>query len=141
MTIPTRKLVLFIEEHYYNFTKKDDTIDSTCYVVYDDMEKEYFVCGSRVSDEHNKMFGEYHFYCKSRSVLLNFLSFVFKTGESNINYGIYNYTNIFDKTERVDYQFLNEHREYENEIALYEEMPYRRSKMNDLLKMIKYVRY
>ena len=58
----TQKLVLFIDEQYHNYTSGYAITDSSCYVIFDDVEQEYFVCGSRVSRETGGNFAEYHFY-------------------------------------------------------------------------------
>lgn len=137
----TQKLVLFIDEQYHNYTSGYAITDSSCYVIFDDVEQEYFVCGSRVSRETGGNFAEYHFYCKSKEVLTNYLSFIFKTGESTVNYGIYNYADIFLHSDRIDYTFLNENRSYDSEIALYMDVSFSGRAIYRILEMLKLIRY
>ena len=134
----TSKLVLFIEEQY---TDNGLVItDSTCYVIYDVIEREYFICGSRLSHEDKAEYCKYHLYCKSRRDLINFLSFIFNADGSNVNYGIYKYDNIFSSNELIDYDFLNENK-LDNEVTLYLDMKFKKSNIVKLLDVIKFIRY
>ena len=141
---PSNKLVIYIEEKYENVK------DMSCYVLYDETEKEYFVCGSR-RDEAMVNYAQFHFYCKSRDTLVNFIAFIVNArGKSPftslITYGLYSY-DIFgsddehEMSQFVSYSRLDKYRSDTNEIALYVDMTFNRGKIHDLLNIIREVRY
>lgn len=128
------KLVLFMEEEY------EGSVDMTCYVVYDHTEGEYFVCGQRV-DELNCAYSTFHFYCKKRKSLLNYLGFILNAEDSKLTYGLFNFNGMFHEREYVDFNVLNSMRSDFNEVAVYNRMDYDDDIMKDLLSVLKNVRY
>jgi hypothetical protein len=128
------KLFLFLEEEY------DGSVDMTCYVAYDHTEKEYFICGQRLDDLKNK-YSIFHFYCKSRKSLLKYLRFIVNAEDSILTYGLFNFNNIFQGREYVDYSVLNSMRSDWNEVAVYNRMEYEHKVMKDLLAVLRDVRY
>jgi hypothetical protein len=139
---PSNKLVIYIEEKY------EDVKDMTCYILYDEIEKEYFVCGSR-RDEAMVNYAQFHFYCKSRDTLVNYIAFIVNARGSCISlitYGLYSY-NIFGSADEhemsqfVSYSRLDKYRSDTNELALYVDMTFSSAKIHDLLNIIREVRY
>ena len=128
------RLVLYLEEVY------DGEPDAKCYVVFDETEKEYFVCGSRL-DVNNQTYGDYKFYCYSEHVLLDYLQFVLNADSSMLNYGLYNYQDIFSDTNMIDYSFLDTHRTVQNEIVVYVESNFKKKQLAKILVMLRKIRY
>ena len=73
------RLVLYIEEEY------EGQRDTSCYILYDFVEKEYFICGSRL-DEAKQEYARFHFYCASRETLLDYMSFITNARDSVLTY-------------------------------------------------------
>jgi hypothetical protein len=128
------RLVLYLEEVY------DGEPDAKCYVVYDEVEKEYFVCGSRL-DVNNQTYGNYKFYCYSERVLLDYLQFVLNADSSLLTYGLYNYQDIFSDTDMIDYTILESKRSIQNEIVVYVESEFKKKQLAKLLVMLRKMRY
>jgi len=139
---PSNKLVIYIEEKY------EDVKDMTCYILYDEIQKEYFVCGSR-RDEAMVNYAQFHFYCKSRDTLVNYIAFIVNARGSCISlitYGLYSY-DIFGSADEhemsqfVSYSRLDKYRSDTNELALYVDMSFSSAKIHELLNIIREVRY
>ena len=54
------RLVLYIEECYYENSKMN--VDTMCYILYDEVEQEYFITGQRLSISR-EVYSEFKFYC------------------------------------------------------------------------------
>ena len=74
-----------------------ENLESECYVYYDDVEREYFVCGLK-EDETNP----YKFYTKKRTNLMNFLDSVLGNN-CQVSVELMNYPNLFVNHDYVDY--------------------------------------
>jgi hypothetical protein len=134
------RLVFYIQEDFTNcITDKVET-DTKCYVLYDENEDEYFICGSRVKTKEVE-YSDFKFYCKSKETVVEYLAFLLNPVDSNVSYGLYNFPDLFVNNDVVDYQTLEYQRQDENEIALYLEMTFRRRPILSLLKMLKEIRY
>lgn len=132
------RLVLYIEETDYNNSKIE--VDTRCYILFDELEQEYFVCGSRMTSENNP-YAEFKFYCKSRHDLYEYLSFVMNFSEHEVNVGFFNYVDLFENHDKVDFNVLNNARSEDHEIAFYFGTNLKRRNMISLLSSLKYVRY
>jgi hypothetical protein len=128
------KLVLFIEEKY------DGCVDMSCYVLYDVSEGEYFVCGLRIDNVEFK-YAPFHFFCKSKQTLLSYLKFITNANDSLLTYGLFNFNNIFENVEYIDYERLEAKRSNLNEIAVYVDMEFNKKQMMEMLVILKEVRY
>ena len=134
------RLVFYIQEDFTNcITDKVET-DTKCYVLYDENEDEYFICGSRVKTKEVE-YSDFKFYCKSKETVVEYLAFLLNPVDSNVSYGLYNFPDLFVNNDVVDYQTLEYQRQDENEIALYLEMTFRRRPILNLLRMLKEIRY
>jgi hypothetical protein len=133
-TVTQDRLVLYLEEVC------DGEVDTRCYVLYDEIEREYFVCGSRL-DSDSVRYGEFKFYCKSKRDLLHYLEFVLNVEHGSLTFGLYNYADLFYNHEVVDYNVLEEGRTLLNEITMYLDMTYDYKQIKRLLKMLKSLRY
>jgi hypothetical protein len=138
MTTTNDRIVLYIEETEYKNSKTE--VDMRCYILYDEIEHEYFVCGTRMSCE-NKPYGEFKFYCKRKNDLYEYLSFVMNLSDCNVNVGLFNYPDLFDTHDMVDFNILNECRTEEHEIAFYFKSVLNRKHLCRLLGSLKNVRY
>jgi Zn-finger protein len=134
MTDAHDKLVLFIEEKY------DGIVDMSCYVLYDASDREYFVCGIR-SDNVEFKYAPFHFFCKSTRTILSYLKFITNANDSRLTYGLFNFNNIFENVEYINYERLEAKRSDLNEIAVYVDMEFNKKQMMELLIILKEVRY
>lgn len=132
------RLVLYFEECYFDGYEK--SVDAKCYVLYDELEREYFICGSRLTSDE-EYYGDFKFYCKSKKDVLDYLSFILNVNESNINYGLYNFEDLFDTHEMVDFYVLDECMDENSEIAVYLDMKFKYNRVKKLLRLLKKVRY
>jgi len=129
------RLVLYIEEVYKNST------DMKCYIIYDEAEEEYFMCGSR-KKKGESQYGDFKLFCKSKYNALDFISFIMNVKESDLNYGLFNYSNLSSiDNSGVDFDVLENMRLSCSEVAFYQEMDYNCVEMIKILNMLKKVRY
>ena len=77
-----------------------ENLESECYVYYDDVEKEYFVCGLK-EDQTNP----YKFYTKKRTSVMNFIDSILGNN-CQISIELMNYPNLFVNNNYVDYDVL-----------------------------------
>jgi len=135
------RLVFYIQEDFTNYTTNKIETDAKCYILYDEVEDEYFICGSRVRSMETE-YSDFKFYCKSKETVVEYLTFILNPVDSNVSYGLYNFPDLFvNDDDVVDYQTLEYQRQDENEIALYLEMPFRKRPIRNLLRMLKEIRY
>ena len=120
------KLVLYFEDEC-----------KYCYVAYDFTEKEYFICGTR-TNSYNCPF---NFYCKSKTTVLEYLTFLFDVAFFELKYGLYNFYNIFGESDCVDLELLDNKRNDTCEIAIFTGTVFKPKKVYNLLKMLKDIRY
>lgn len=138
--IKNDRLVFYIQEDLMNYVTDQVETDSKCYVLYDEVAEEYFICGSRVKSKDLE-YSDFKFYCKSKETAVEYLEFVLNSRDSNVSYGFYNFPDLFANNDIIDYQSLEYQRQDENEIALYLEMPFRKRPIRNLLRMLKEIRY
>lgn len=134
------RLVFYIQEDFTNYTTNKIETDAKCYILYDEGEDEYFICGSRVRSMETE-YSDFKFFCKSKETVVEYLSFILNPVDSNVSYGLYNFPDLFVNDDVVDYQTLEYQRQDENEIALYLEMPFQKRPIRNLLRMLKEIRY
>jgi len=127
------KLVLYLEENYEGMK------DMSCYVLYSFVDEEYFICGSRIDEEGIK-YGQFKFFCKTATMLLDYLAFIVNAEGSKLSYGLFNQVSVFDENY-VDYEVLETRRNEYNEIALYINMEFNKRQLHKLMHMLKYIRY
>ena len=125
------KLVLYFE---------DECKDTYCYILYNFMEREYFICGAR-TNLLNEKYCPFYFYCKSKTTLLEYLKFIFDVAFSRLTYGLYNFYNIFGHTDYVDLDVLDIKRNDMSEITVYVGTEFKSRIVYNLLKMLKEIRY
>lgn len=156
------KLVLCIYTLNMNKVLEDDVTDCTCFIMYDEAEQEYFLCGKRTyvnldeeqDDENNKEdkdkedndYFSFKFFCKSRSTVIDMLASVLDVNNNTLNIELYNYTNIYTKEdgtehEYLDYDVLMDSYDVRKELMRYEEVEFDEVSIKQMLKMIKRVRY
>ena len=126
-----------------------EDIETECFVFYDNLEKEYFICGSREQQKHS-----YKFFCKKRENVINFIESIVDNKPVVTNPGVVNknlviiellnYPNLFKNNDQVDFHlFANEEAEW-SIISCRESQTYTASLQNELsrcLKSLKMVRW
>jgi hypothetical protein len=130
--------VLYIEELYEN--SDPNKFDMRCYVIYDETQGEYFVTGSRRLHMY-ETYGNFKFYCKSKTTLTEYLGFIVNSQQSKINYGLFNCVNLFNERDYVTFDTLENARINCAELAFYMGMSFKPTKIQTLLKILEQVRY
>jgi hypothetical protein len=130
--------VLYIEELYDN--TNTNKFDMRCYVIYDETQDEYFVTGSRRLHMY-ETYGNFKFYCKSKTTLTEYLGFIMNSQQSKINYGLFNCVNLFNERDYVTFDTLENARINCAELAFYMGMSFKPKKIQTLLKILEQVRY
>jgi hypothetical protein len=125
------KLVLYFE---------DEGKDTYCYILYNFVEREYFICGAR-TNVLNEQYCPFHFYCKSKTTLLEYLKFIFDVAFARMTYGLYNFYNIFGDRDYIDLQVLDSKRNDLYEVTIYNGTDFKSNIVYNLLKMLKEIRY
>jgi len=126
------KLVLYFE---------DESKDTYCYILYNFVEREYFICGARTNYVLNEQYCPFNFYCKSKKTLLEYLKFIFDVAFARLTYGLYNFYNIFGDRDYVNLKVLDIKRNDETEITAYVGATFKPELVYNLLKMLKEIRY
>ena len=115
-----------------------DSLETECFVFYDDLEKEYFICGLKEDQEH-----PYKFFCKKRENLMSFIESIVENN-SLVTIELLNYPNLFKNDVQADYHlFTNEEAEC-SVISCQESHTYTASLQYELsrcLKSLKMVRW
>ena len=125
------KLVLYFE---------DEGKDTYCYILYNFVEREYFICGAR-TNVLNEQYCPFNFYCKSKTTLLEYLKFIFDVAFARMTYGLYNFYNIFGNRDYIDLQVLDSKRNDLYEVTIYNGTDFKSNIVYNLLKMLKEIRY
>jgi len=125
------KLVLYFE---------DEGKDTYCYILYNFVEREYFICGAR-TNVLNEQYCPFNFYCKSKTTLLEYLKFIFDVAFARMTYGLYNFYNIFGDRDYIDLQVLDSKRNDLYEVTIYNGTDFKSNIVYNLLKMLKEIRY
>jgi len=131
--INTDCLVLKIEEYI------DNELDTTLFLLYDNNQETYLVTGKR-----SDVFGKpetipYSFYCNYASELLDFISFVI-CKKSKINYTLYNYDDLPNNSDDINYQYLKElDGDKEYELAGYDNQKFNKKEILKFLRMLRNV--
>lgn len=126
------KLVLYFE---------DENRDTFCYILYNFVEREYFICGARTNNILNEQCCPFNFYCKSKTTLLEYLEFLFNLAFARLTYGLYNFYNIYGHRDYVDLEVLDIKRSIQTEITAYVGADFNSGTVYNLLKMLKEIRY
>jgi hypothetical protein len=140
MLIENDRLVLYVEESCDNESGKQD-IDMRCYILYDEYEGEYYICGSRKKTP-DECYGDFKFFCKSKQSLMDYMAFILNVNDSKVRYGLFNYTKLFeDSSSYQDFDTLENSKLECSEIAFYYESQFKYKHVKKLLDMLKNVRY
>ena len=148
---PIDKLVLCVYTLNMNKVLEDEATDCTCFVLYDEVEDEYFLCGKRtyVNLEEDQAADDYYsfkFYCKSRSSVIDMLASVLDVNNNTVNVELYNYTDIYTKEDGSEYTYLDydalmDNYDVRKELVRFDEIEFDEVSIKHMLKMIKRVRY
>jgi hypothetical protein len=132
----TDRLVLFIEEEY----SKEDVIDDnyfgfSFFILYDENEREYFITG-----QSSKKSQDFKFYCKKTKNIYKYIKSLM-LDDSIINMALYNFNNLYEDNEYVDFTVLQEMTDtVDNELQGYFGVT-DKDDVTSLLKLLKRVRY
>jgi hypothetical protein len=153
MSAFTDCLVLCIEEidNDYVTATEDSESDSSnssegfvidkMYVIYDTIKNEYFICGKKQEyedDYENINYTPYHFYCRKLNHVLNYISL---TMENKINVTMYNFKNLSDSCDELNYYFLYQMSCEQHQISKHYDIEYvNDTKLKQFLKIIKHVK-
>ena len=145
------KLVLCLYTLNMNKVLEDDVTDCTCFVLYDEVENEYFLCGKRTyvnleEDQEDDDYFSFKFFCKSRSSVINMLASVLDVNNNTVNVELYNYTDIYTKEDGTEYKYLDydalmDNYDVRKELMRFDEIEFDEVSIRQMLKMIKRVRY
>jgi hypothetical protein len=145
------KLVLCLYTLNMNKVLEDDVTDCTCFVLYDESEEEYFLCGKRTyvnleEDQEDDDYFSFKFFCKSRSSVINMLASVLDVNNNTVNVELYNYTDIYTKEDGTEYKYLDydalmDNYDVRKELMRFDEIEFDEVSIRQMLKMIKHVRY
>jgi hypothetical protein len=126
-------------------------IDMVCYVLYDQTEREYYICGKRQDATNNKkktiaVYNDFKFYCKSSKHVIKMLKSIMDTENNGVNHVMYNYKDIYYDDDCVEHEYLDYNTLYESqddqkEICAYDGIEFKKSYVKDLLTTLKHVRY
>jgi hypothetical protein len=126
-------LVIKIEEVF------DGDIDMILFILYDNNEEYYLVTGKRNYKNENPQPIPYKFYCKYANELIDFISIVI-CKNSKINYTLYNYDDLPNNTDEIDFNYLNN---LDNNIAYelsgYDNQNYNKKTIMKYLRILKNV--
>jgi hypothetical protein len=126
-------LVLKIEEY------SDGELDTTMFVLYDVIEKMYFVRGKRSDTSLLRQSIPYSFQCKGAENLADFISFTICV-KNKWTYVLYNYDDLPNYSDEITYTYLKEmDNDSRYEIAGYDKKNYCREHLVKSLKMLKNV--
>ena len=134
------KLILCIEEHDNN-KNPQKSIDTRLFIGWSIRDNDYFVRGKR-QDIGSTDFVPYAFRCESVDELYNFIEFVVGLGR-NTSMTLYNFNNLdgFPYNEvnddELNYEFFEDHMDKNYEIAAYDGVKIKRSKIKKSLRMLK----
>ena len=153
------KLVLCLYTLNMNKVLEDDATDCTCFVLYDEMEGEYFLCGKRTyvnleedessennEDKEDQDYFSFKFFCKSRQSVIDMLASVLDVNNNSVNVEMYNYTDMYTKEDGTEYEYLDyealmDNYDVRKELMRCEEVEFDEVSIKHMLKMIKNVRY
>ena len=129
-TVPDT-LVLKIVEHDVDLNRPDTTL----YVLYDKKEHKYIIRGKRF--ETRKMEScSYAFDCEFAHDLADFIQFLIDR-ENEISYIVYNYDNLPETSNEIDYDFLYTYDDKVYEISGYDNKKLRRKELIRNLRMLR----
>jgi hypothetical protein len=94
-------LVLKIEEY------SDGELDTTMFVLYDVIEKMYFIRGKRTDMSPMSDSKPYSFQCKDAENLADFISFAICV-KNKWTYVLYNYYDLPNYSDEITYTYLKE---------------------------------
>ncbi len=132
MSVYPDTLVLKLEEH----DKDLMSIDTTMYVLYDYRNETFIVRGKRRGREYKI----YSFECETLSSLASFIELT--VCNSNVDYGLYNYTNLSEYAENITFDSLDENTVTDlrdREVISYVEMKLNNKNIRQLLDILRNV--
>ena len=115
-----------------------ENLESECYVYYDYVEKEYFVCGLKENESN-----PYKFYTKKRTNIMDFMDSILGNN-CQVSIELMNYPNLFVNNYYVDYDVLTHDDTEWSEISCVQGTSYTcdmRFELYRCLKSLKFVRW
>jgi len=132
-------LVVCIEDYY---TKKDELVlDTRLFITYDFIKQTHVVYGKRDNIEKVSRYESFFFRSYNSSNFINLIQFVignaFIHDDRQYNVVLYNYNNMPEDVEKVDYEFMKNNMNSFYEIAAYDNIAISSLFLDGLLKMVK----
>lgn len=126
----TDSLIIKIVEYDTDFVPSK--IDTTMYILYDNVDRTFIIKGCRNKGK------DYSFYCKKHFDVVNFIWFVLET-RNKFSYILYNTDELPYYSNDITYDFLHEKLKNRCEISGYDDRDFDIDLINRLLRMVKKV--
>lgn len=131
-------LILCIEE--YDSMNYCNSIDTRLFIGWNDQDAEFFIRGKRLDIGLNE-FVPYAFHCNSTNDLYDFIKIVVGP-ERNKSVTLYNFNNLHDYHNNIDYseltyEFFEQHMDRNYEIVAYDNVKISRSEIKKYLNILK----
>jgi hypothetical protein len=124
-------LVLKIVEHDIDLNRPDTTL----YILYDKKEHKYIIRGKRFETKRVESYS-YSFNCEFARDLADFIQFLIDR-ENDISYILYNYDNLPETSNEIDYDFLYTYDDKKYEISGYDNKKLHRKELVRNLRMLR----
>lgn len=124
-------LVLKIVEHDTDVNMEDTTL----YILYDTTLNKYIIRGKR-KDTRHIVSNPYSFECDNAKNLVEFVEFLMDD-HNEFSFVLYNYNNLPESSNDIDFDFLNQCAINANEMTGYDN---RKLNRTDLFKMFRILR-
>jgi len=140
----TKKKVYELRGKNHDSTNSEsENVDSDSAIVSDSDSESESESSSNYSDsreeeeeeEKKTDFLPFSFKCKKRKHLIDFIECMIST--NSCEFSIYNYNNFPCNSNKITYEFLENHQQSRNEVFCYEKESFDKVFCNKMLKMIK----
>jgi hypothetical protein len=115
--------------------KDTERIDTTVYVLFDQMKEKYIVRGQRRWNPKYQSCS-YSFECDNQCDLADFLQYIICAGNT-VNEVLYNYDNLPDDSNKITYEFLHDYDHADYEISGYNDQKFSRKRLFKNLRMLR----
>jgi hypothetical protein len=115
--------------------KDTEKIDTTVYVLYDQMKEKYIVRGQRRWTPKYQSCS-YSFECDHICDLVEFLQYLV-CRDNTVNEILYNYDNLPDDSNKITYEFLHDYDHADYEISGYNGKKFSKKRLFSNLRMLR----
>jgi hypothetical protein len=132
-------LVVCIEDLYLK--KGDLVLDTRLFITYDFIKETHVVYGKRDNIDRISRYESFFFRSYNTSNFINLIKFIignaFIHDDRQYNVILYNYNNMPENVENVDYEFMKNNMNSFYEIAAYDNISISHLFLDELLRMVK----